>query len=550
MPPKDSNNIQNRFRSAPALPPRRRFMGDIQPPARRKFPAVGTSLPPYRSLPGTPALAPASTQAAPRQPIVPPRQSLPPSRPLATSTSYRPSPAPAPKTAKKRRRIFTRKRVALVIILIVLGVGGWVGGKLVYNTLKVFHGSVFSLLTTTKLKGESTGRVNILLAGNSADDPGHDGANLTDSIMIVSIDTKDHTAFLLSVPRDLWVDIPGYGHAKINEAYVDGQAGGFSAAGYPSGGMGLLEEVVQQNFGIPINYYALIDYNGLRDAVNAVGGIDVNIQSDDPRGLYDPSIDYATNGPLVNLSNGMHHLDGEQALDLARARGDAYGAYGFDQSDFDRTEHQRLMILALKSKVLSAGVLANPVSLSNLFDSIGKNVHTDFSLSEARRLYDIGKGIGNGSIQSVSLNDADGTNLLANYESPNGESALTPAAGLDDFSKIQLFVKRLTTNNPVLREGASVVVLNATNTSGLAAQVQQTLVGKDVNVTAIGDAQASAGTTTIIDASAGKKPATLALLKNLYGTSVTTVNPYAGTYNADFIVVLGGDQAASVAPAQ
>src|SRR5262249_37027253 len=135
------------------------------------------------------------------------------------------------------------------------------------NVQRVFGGNIFSVLTTTKLKGEDAGRVNILLAGNSADDPGHNGANLTDSIMVISIDTKHNSAFLLSVPRDLWVAIPGYGHAKINEAYVDGQAGEFAAAGYPPGGMGLLAEVVQQNFGLAINYYALIDYNALRDGV-------------------------------------------------------------------------------------------------------------------------------------------------------------------------------------------------------------------------------------------------------------------------------------------
>src|SRR5258708_30037544 len=108
--------------------------------------------------------------------------------------------------------------------------------------------------------------------------------------------------------------------------------------------MGLLAEVIQQNLGIKTNYYALINYNALKDGVNAVGGIGVNIQSSDPRGLYDPSIDWSTHGPLVKLKNGVQHLNGEQALDLARARGDAYGSYGFARSDFDRTQNQRMMM--------------------------------------------------------------------------------------------------------------------------------------------------------------------------------------------------------------
>jgi LCP family protein required for cell wall assembly len=421
------------------------------------------------------------------------------------------------------------------------------GGKILINTAKIFHGSVFNILTTTKLKGEDVGRVNILLAGNSADDPGHDGANLTDSIMIVSIDTKNNTAFMLSVPRDLWVHIPGYGHAKINEAYVDGQTGHFSAQGYPSGGMGLLEEVIHQNFNLNINYYALIDYNAVRDAVNAVGGIDMNIQSSDPRGLYDPSIDWTTHGPLVKLSNGVHHLSGQQALDLARARGDAYGSYGYAQSDFERTQNQRLMLLALKTKILSAGVLANPVALGNLFDSLGKNVSTDMTLSEARRLYDLGKKVDNGSITSASLNQANGQNLLSNYTSPTGQSALIPASGLDNFSQIQAYITRLVSSNAVTREDATVVVLNGTNTAGLAASAQTVLSSKGITVGAVGDAGASApAATTIIDVSAGKMPATLQLLKQLYGSNVTTTNPYASSYTADFIVILGPDQAAKV----
>jgi len=106
--------------------------------------------------------------------------------------------------------------------------------------------------------------------------------------MIISIDTKNNKAFLLSVPRDLWVDIGDNGHGKINEAYVDGQNNHFSDNGYPAGGMGQLQQVIENNFGLTINYYALVNYNAFRDAVNAVGGIDVVIKSTDPRGLYDP----------------------------------------------------------------------------------------------------------------------------------------------------------------------------------------------------------------------------------------------------------------------
>jgi LCP family protein required for cell wall assembly len=440
----------------------------------------------------------------------------------------------------------TLKRSVIVVALLVLLIGGWVGGKFAYNAHKLFGGNILGILKTTKLKGEDEGRVNILLAGNSADDPGHDGANLTDSIMVMSVDTKHNKAFLLSIPRDLWVELPGGGHQKINAAYPDGQSEDFSESGYPSGGMGELEQIVSENMGLPIHYYALIDYNALKQAVDAVGGIDLNIQSKDPRGLYDPNIDWSTKGPLVKLTNGVHHLNGQQALDLARARGDAYNSYGFLGSDFDRTDHQRQMLVALKSKAVSAGVMSNPAKLSSLSDAIGNNVKTDFTLPEVHRLYDITKLIPGSSIQSLSLNSANGKNLLMSYASPSGQSALAPAAGVDDYSDIQSFINQQTSNDPVVQEAAQIEVLNGTTVNGLATRIKTKLVNNKLQVADVDDAGiTSQVTTTIIDVNPGKKPATRAALVKLFGSHVTTQNPYAGVYKTDFIIVVGSDQSTS-----
>jgi LCP family protein required for cell wall assembly len=452
---------------------------------------------------------------------------------------------------RRFRQGVTLKRAVLVSALLILVVGGWLGGKFAYNAHKLFGGNIFSVLTTTKLKGEDSGRVNILLAGNSSDDPGHSGGSLTDSIMLVSIDTRAHKAFLLSIPRDLWVHIPGDGHEKINDAYVLGQADGFNQSGYPAGGMGQLEQVVSQDLGVPINYYALIDYNAMKQAVNAVGGVDVTIKSSDPRGLYDPSIDYATHGPLVNkLTNGTHHLDGEQALDLARARGDAYGSYGFPAADFDRTQHQRQLLVALKTKAVSVGVLANPAKLSSLSDAIGNNVKTDFKLSEVHRLYDLVNQISGQNIQSLSFNQANGKDLLASYGAPDGESALIPAAGIDNFSALQAYIKQQTSSDPVVQEGATIAVLNGTTTNGLANKVKQRLTAKQLTVSSTGNSpNPPQATTVIIDTTGGKKPATGAALVKLFGNHLTTQNTYGLTYNADFIVILGADQVPPVTPA-
>jgi LCP family protein required for cell wall assembly len=324
----------------------------------------------------------------------------------------------------------TLKYSLLLVAVVVIVSGGWVGFKLLRNADK--FGGFFGLFSSAQLKGEAQGRVTILLAGDSADDPGHQGALLTDSIMVVSIDTKNDTGFMLSVPRDLWVDIPGNGYQKINAAYEDGQNQKFSAPGYSNGGMGLLEEVINQDLGIPTDYYALIDYSAFRDAVNAVGGITITISSPDPYGLFDPYAD-------LRLPNGVVTLNGQQALNLARARGDGPGAYGFPQADFDRTQHQRQMLVAVGKKALTLGVLSNPVKIGDLFDAVGNNVITDFQTKDVQALYGIAKKVNINQLQSLTFNESGSNALIQGYIAPDGEDVLIPLAGIGNYSAIQAY---------------------------------------------------------------------------------------------------------------
>lgn len=357
-------------------------------------------------------------------------------------TKHGTKPSIFPEEEKHKKR-FSLKRIFLIIVALVVLYFGYTGVNFAISMHKLFGGSILDVFRTAKLNGSDSGRVNILLAGNSNDDPGHQGADLTDSIMIVSINVKNNTAYLLSVPRDFYVNVPGNRWEKINAAYEYGNSSNFNESGYPKGGMGLLEKIISTDFNIDINYYALINYSAIRDSVNNVGGINVNIQSTDSRGLYDPSIDYATNGPLVNLSNGQHVLNGQQALDLARARGDAYGSYGFANSDFTRTQNQRMMILALKSKVLSAGTLSNPFRLASLFMTLSKNIQTDINLPTAHSLYNASKKIDNNSIQSLSFQNANGVNLLASHINSIGQDTLIPKAGLGNYTQIRNYISSI-----------------------------------------------------------------------------------------------------------
>jgi LCP family protein required for cell wall assembly len=464
--------------------------------------------------------------------------------PLATD-----EPDAKPKRRKKQhsRRYKVIKRSILSVVALFVLMGGFLGWKVLHNTSKIFGGGgVFGFLNSTKLKGEDQGRVNILLAGTSEDDPGHGGAMLTDSIMIISIDTTNNNAFMMSIPRDLWVK---YGtnecslgtEGKINAVYECGEEVKFKQNGYPDGGMGLLEKDIKDDFGLDINYYAKIDYTAFRDAVNAVGGIDVTIKTNDPRGLYDGNISRIDGGPL-KLANGVQHLDGQTALNLARARCDSV-CYGFTRGDFDRTDHQRMMLLALKDKGLSVGVLSNPTKISSLLDAAGNNVKTDFKTNEARRLYDIIKKISNASIKSIGLADQDVS--LVTTTTINNLSAVRPVAGIYDFSQIIAFIKKITSHDPVVKEGATVVVLNASDTAGLAQRKANVLTAKGLTIKAIGNDSRTRASTVVVALNA-QKTATKAYLEQLYKTTATTdttANPEANNYQADFVIILGQNEA-------
>jgi LCP family protein required for cell wall assembly len=305
--------------------------------------------------------------------------------------------------------------------ILILGI--WDTRNIASASQKLFgSGSLIDLAGTAPLKENDTNRLNILLVGYSVDDPGHPAASLTDSIILLSMNKSQNTGYMLSIPRDLYVNIPGFGHAKINEAYQDG-------------GIGLLEQIISKDFGMPIDYYALINYAAVRDTVSALSGINVDIKSPDPDGLYDPNISPHDGGPL-KLQNGPQTLDGQTALNLTRARGDAYGAYGFPQADFDRAQHQRQVLTAIKDK-LNWRLVLNPMKNKKILDAVSNNVKTDIKTAEIRAVFAKFNNIPSSNLKSVGLRDLSGTNYLSSYRTPYGQSALIPSQGVNDYTAIQ-----------------------------------------------------------------------------------------------------------------
>ncbi len=337
---------------------------------------------------------------------------------------------PPPK--QKRRRWGWKRSILLLFVIILaplLTIGIWDARNFSSASQKLFgSGNALGLLNNTPLASTDQGRVNLMIIGYSADDPGHGGATLTDSIMVVSLSKNTHTGYMLSVPRDLYVDIPDYGHAKINEAFQNG-------------GTEVLEEIIERDFGIPIHYHAIVNYGAVREVVDALGGITVDIKSPDPRGLYDPNFKPEEGGPLT-LANGPQKLDGSTALRLTRARGSTYGSYGFPQSDLNRTQNQQQVFAAINDK-LDWKLVLDPRTNGKIFDATADNIKTNVKLGEVLPLYRLFSSVPSSSLTPVGLSDVNKVNLLASYQTRTGQSALIPAAGIDDYTDIRAVIEQL-----------------------------------------------------------------------------------------------------------
>ena len=448
-----------------------------------------------------------------------------------------------PKKPRRRLRGLTKKRIAMIVLVIALLFGLYFGIKVFMTSSKLFSGSIFDLLGGgTALKTDQYGRSNILVFGTSEDDPAHKdaGADLTDSIMIISVDQKAKNAVMISVPRDLWVKygeacMSGY-EGKINVVYECGADGGNEPAGAKK-----LMETVGESFGVDIQYYAHVNYTVVRDTVNAVGGVTVQIDSDDPRGILDRNFDWQCKFKCyyVKWPNGPAHLNGDQALALARAR-NAAGGYGLGGGNFDREQYQQKIIMALKDKAASAGTLANPVAVSGILDALGDNVRTNFSAGEVKTLISLAGDIPSASIKRVSLVEPGKAVLTTG--NVGGQSVVRPVAGIYDFEQVQRFVRQKLTVSHTNSEEPSIEVLNGSDYGGLAVKKAAELEAAGFTNVSTGDTETDSayGDYVWYDLSGGKKPKALTKLKSILGSSPSgTVLPGGVQSDADFVIIVG-----------
>jgi LCP family protein required for cell wall assembly len=233
-------------------------------------------------------------------------------------------------------------------------------------------------------------RINVLLVG--IDKRGDRASNLTDTMMVASLDPVGHTVSLLSLPRDL-IDTPlGNGDVygpKLNSlmSYADRHPKDF-----PKGGMRTLEDAAGALLQIPIHYYARLDFRGLIKVVDAVGGVDIVA----PRAFEDPGYDgYGLGRKGFSITAGPHHLDGADALAYARSR------KALGESDFTRQARQQQILVALRSQVSHGGSLL--FQLPELLDAVGRTIRSDMPVDRLPALAAILEEVGKGDVVSVVI---------------------------------------------------------------------------------------------------------------------------------------------------
>lgn len=357
-----------------------------------------------------------------------------------------------------------------------------------------------------------------------------EGPTHTDSMMVLTMDPVGLSAAALSLPRDLWVEIPNFGANKINQAYFFGEA-----YDYPGGGAALAVETVEAALGVPIDYYAAVNFQGVIDFVNLIDGITVETADD----ISDPTYpDNCYGYDPFYLNAGEHELDGEQALKFARTRATAGG-------DVDRAGRQQQVVMAARDKLLRLDMVPRLlVQAPSLWRSFQNNVDTNLTLEETLQLGLLAQDIPRESIR-MEVIDYD---YVYNETTLDGQQVLVPNRDSIRILRDQLFAPPaiptpVIENLPqmMLQEDARIMVHNGTSVFGLAGDTQSYLQGLGFRVTGVGNADSAAyPTTQILDF--GSHPNTTRYLAQVMGIpplNISYSNQPAPEH--DVLVILGND---------
>ncbi|MCH4185209.1 MAG: LCP family protein [Eggerthellaceae bacterium] len=440
----------------------------------------------------------------------------------------------AAQAQKRHRRKIVRNVFLIILAVILVGVGAaWAYVNHINSNLQTgIDQETRDALTQTNLTREPS---YILLMGTDQsidrDQSGDlDNTYRTDTIILARIDPVNKKVTLISMPRDTMVTLDGYGTQKLNAAYA-------------FGGSALAVKTVSSISGVGISHFGLVDFDGFKDVIDTLGGIDVDVPME---------IDDADAGG--HLDAGQQTLDGDQALILCRAR-HAYDEYG--SGDDYRAANQRLVLQALAKKILSSdvGTIANTVSALSQYVSTDLSVSDVISLAQALQGIDTDEDMYTAAMPTDPLyqnelwyekidQDAWTTMMkrVDSGESPTESTQVDASTGTvisnagDESSGTS---SKSSSNTP---KTGQVYVRNGTSTSGLGQSVANTLSKVGYTITDVGNADSTSYTKTLVVYNDSSKQSEAEEIARTIGGSVT-VQPNDGTYlmSGDFLVVVGSD---------
>jgi LCP family protein required for cell wall assembly len=370
--------------------------------------------------------------------------------------------------------------------------------------------------------------VNILLLG--LDYRPQEQDSRSDTMIIVHVDPVAKSAAMVSIPRDLWLKIPGHGEARINAAYQLGESD-TASPGALGGGPGLAMATVEDNFGVKIHYFVQVDFSGFEKIVDTLGGVTIDVA----KPLADNDYPLAQNSygsTRIYIPAGLQQMDGKTALQYARSR--------HADSDLGRNSRQQQVLLAIRQQGLSLNLLGH---LNDLLSQLSDAVKTDLSLTQVGSLVQLSKEINKDSIQTLAI-DAN----MVTETNIGGADVLVP-----NWDLIRPKVKQALANPTLAREAARLSVQNGTTTAGIGRAMQDQLEGDGFDVVSLDAApnQGSYPHTTVTDFTGGQKPNSLQSLINLLGIDLSSVKtgdpkkaPRATTDGlpVDILVVAGDER--------
>jgi LCP family protein required for cell wall assembly len=374
---------------------------------------------------------------------------------------------------------------------------------------------------------DGVSRVNVLVMGLDYRDWEAGDYSRTDTMILFSLDPVSKTAGFMSVPRDMWVNIPGFDYAKINTAYYLGEA-----YKLPGGGPALAIQTVENFLGIPINYYAQVDFYAFEQFIDELGGIEVDVP-------YEIIVDPLGKHNTTTLQAGKQLLSGPIALAYARNR-------YTDGGDFDRAARQQQVIMSILDRITSLNMLPTLVARSGaLYQELSAGVHTNLTLQQVVQLGTLALQVKKENIRHGVI----GPNQVYSGTSPDGLDILIPIPDEIRVLRDEIF----TTGGAVgpaavtaeaielaKAENARLSVQNGTYTSGLATQTAEYLRGLGLNVVEETNADGYYNTSRLLIYSG--KPYTSQYLSDMFqmlpAQVLTQYNPDAGI---DIVLILGED---------